>query len=84
MQDLEEEVRRLRCKDEEEKGRHEDGSRIDLIDDVIINGVDGVEEGVAPIDPSLTSIYKGGGLSEDTGEGSTTGLTRSHGNPARS
>ena len=29
MQDLEEEVRRLRCKGEEDEGCHEDGSRID-------------------------------------------------------
>ena len=47
VRDLEEEVRRLRC-----KGRHEDGSRIDLRGNVVINGVEGVEEGVAPIDPS--------------------------------
>ena len=60
MQDMEEEVIRLRCKGEEDKGSHEDGSRIDLRGDVVINGVEGVEEGVAPIDPSSTSISKGG------------------------
>ena len=40
MQDLGEEVCRLRCKGEEDKGRHEDGSRIDLRGDVVINGVE--------------------------------------------
>ena len=83
VRDLEEEVRRFRCKGEENRGRHEDGSRIDLRGEVFINGVEGVEEGVAPIDPSLTSISKGGGLSEDTVEGRTTVLTRSRGTPAR-
>ena len=34
VRNLEEEVRRLRCKVEEDKGRHEDGSRIDLRGDV--------------------------------------------------
>ena len=58
MRDLEEEVRKIRCKGEEEEGRHEDGSRIDPRGDVVINGVEGVEEEVAPIDP--TSISKGG------------------------
>ena len=43
MQDLEEEVRRLRCKVEEDKGRHKDGSRIDLRGDIFINGVEGVD-----------------------------------------
>ena len=47
MRDLEEEVRRLRCKGEEDEGRHEDGSRIDPRGDVVTNGVEGVEEGVA-------------------------------------
>ena len=61
MLDLEEEVHRLRCKDEEEEGRHKDGSRIDPRGDVVINGVEGVEEGVEPIDPSLTLISKRGG-----------------------
>ena len=50
MQYLEEEVRRLRYKGEEDKGSHKDGLRIDLRGDVVINGVEGVEEGVAPID----------------------------------
>ena len=84
MRDLEEEVRRLRCKGKEDKGRQKDGSRIDLRGDVVINGVKGVEEGVAPIDPSLTLISKGWDLSEDSGEGSTTGLTRSRGTHASS
>ena len=39
VRDLEEEVRRLRFKGEEDKGRHEDGSRIDLRGDFFINGV---------------------------------------------
>ena len=47
-------------KGEEEEGRHKDGSRIDPIGDIVINGVEGVEEGVAKIDPSLTSISNGG------------------------
>ena len=75
---------RLRCKGEEDKGRHKDGSRIDMRGDVVINGVEGVEEGVAPIDPSSTSISKGGGFIEDVGEGSTTKLTRSCGTPTSS
>ena len=53
---MEEEVRRLRCKSEEDKGRHEDGSRIDPRGDVVINGAKGVEKGLAPIDPYSTSI----------------------------
>ena len=56
MRDLEEEVCMVRCKGEEEEGRHEYGSRIDPRGDVVINGVEGVEEGVAPIDPSSTSL----------------------------
>ena len=43
MQDLEEEVSRLRCKGKEDKGNHEDGSRIDMRGEVVINGVKGVE-----------------------------------------
>ena len=84
VRDMEEEMRRLRCKGKDDKGRHEDESSIDLRCDVVINGVEGVEEGVSPIDPSLTSISKGGGLSEYSGEDSTTGLTISRGTPARS
>ena len=53
---MEEEVCRLRCKGEEDNGRHKDGLRIDLRGDVVINGSEGVEEELAPIDPSLTSI----------------------------
>ena len=71
---LEEEVRRLRCKSEEEERSHEDGSRIDPRGDVFINWFKGVEEGVALIDPYLTSISKGGGVSEYSREGSATGL----------
>ena len=53
---LEEEVHRLRCKGEMDKGSHEDGSRIDKRGEVVINRVEGVEEGLAKIDLSLTSI----------------------------
>ena len=84
MRDLEEEVCRLRCKGKEDKGRHEDGLRFDLRGDAVINGVGVVEEGVAPIDPSPTLISKGGGLSEDAGEGITTRLTRYRGTPTSS
>ena len=59
---LEEEVHRIRCKHEEDKGSHKYGPRIDMRCDVVIKRVEGVEEGVAPIDPSSTSISKGGGL----------------------
>ena len=62
VRDLKEEVRRLRCKGEEDKGRHEDGSRIDLRGDVVINWVEGFEEGVAPIYPASPSIDRGGAL----------------------
>ena len=54
MRYLEEEVHRIRCKGEEDEGRHEDGSRIGMRGDVVINRVERVEEGAAPIDPSLT------------------------------
>ena len=50
---------RRRHEGEEEEEGQEDQSRIDQRGDVVINGVEGVEEGVAPIDPS--SIKKGGG-----------------------
>ena len=43
VRDLEEEVRRLRCKGQEDEGRHEDGSKIDLRGDVVINRVRGGE-----------------------------------------
>ena len=75
---------RLRCKSGEDKGSHEDGSRVDRKDEVIINGAEVVEDGVAPIDPSSTSIFKVGDLSEDSGEGSTTALTGSCGTPTSS
>ena len=56
-------MRRIRCKGEEDEGRPEDRSRIDPRGDVFINGVEGVEEGVAPMDLYSTSISKGGGVS---------------------
>ena len=40
MQDLEEDMRRLRCKGEKEEGRHKDESRINPRGDIIINGVE--------------------------------------------
>ena len=40
VQDMEEEVRRLRCKGKEDEGHHKDGSRIDPRGNVVINGVD--------------------------------------------
>ena len=40
---MEEEIRSLRCKGEDDKGRHKDGSSIDLRGDVVINWVKGVE-----------------------------------------
>ena len=52
VRDMVEEMRSLRYKGEDDKGHHEDGSIIDLRGDVFIKGVKGVEEGVAPIDPS--------------------------------
>ena len=39
VQDMEEEMRRLRCKGKDDKKRYEDGSSIDLRGDVVINGV---------------------------------------------
>ena len=42
VQDLEEEVLRLRCKVEEDEWLHGDGSRIDPRGDVVTNGVKGV------------------------------------------
>ena len=66
MQDLEEEVHRLRFKGEEDKGRHEDGSRIDPRGDIVMNRAKVVEEGVAPIDPSSTLISNRGVFSEDS------------------
>ena len=56
MQDLEEEVHRIRCKGEYYKGSHENGSRIDPRGDIVINGVKVVEEEVALINLSSTSI----------------------------
>ena len=43
VQDMEEEICRLRCKGKDEKGRHEDGSSIYLRGEVVINGVERVE-----------------------------------------
>ena len=78
-----EEVHRLRCKGKEEYGRHKDGSRIDPRGDVLINEVEGVEEGVAPIDRYCgLQFRKGGGVSEDAREEIMTGRTRSRGTPA--
>ena len=57
---------------------------IGLRGEIFINEVEGFEEGVAPIDPYLISILKGGGVSEDSGEGGMTGLTRSCGTPTSS
>ena len=54
-------MRKLRCKGKEDEGRHKYGSRINLRGDVIINRAEGVEEVVAPINPSLDSISKGVG-----------------------
>ena len=53
-------MRRLMREGEEYKGCHEDWLKIDLRGDVVINRVEVVEEVVAPIDLSLTSISKGG------------------------
>ena len=52
---------------EEDRGCHKYGPRIYLRGDVVISRVEGFEEGVSPIDPSLTSISKGGGVSEEAG-----------------
>ena len=49
--------------------------------DVVINRFEVVEELVAPIDLYLTSILKGGDVSEDDGEGSMNGPTRYCGTP---
>ena len=56
MRDVEEEVCGIRCIGKEDKGRHKYGSRIDPRDEPVINGVKRVEEVVAPIDQSSTSI----------------------------
>ena len=68
-------ARRIGCEGEEDEGRHEDGSRTDPRGDVVVNGVEGAEEGgVAPIDPVFEFDFeRRGGLIEDSGEGSTTG-----------
>ena len=65
-----------RCKGKKEKESHKYRSRIHPRGDIGINRVEGVEQGVVPIDPSLASISKGGGVSEDAGDGSMNGLTR--------
>ena len=76
---------RISCKVKEDEGRHEDGSGIDPRGDFVINGVKIVEERVAQIDPYPISISKGGGgVSDDYGEGSATGPTRSCGTSSRS
>ena len=81
---LEEEVHRLRCKGKEDEGRHNDGLRIDPRGDVVIHGVGGVDEGVAPTDLSSNSILKEGGVSEDAGEERETGPTSARSTPASS
>ena len=58
---MEEEVQSLRCKEGDNEGRHKDGLSIDMRGDVFINRVEGVKEGVSPIDPYSTSIKRGGG-----------------------
>ena len=75
---------RIRCKGKEDKGFHEYGSRIDPIVDVVINGFEGFEEVLSPIDLSLTSISKRGGVSEDVREGRATRPTRYLGNTTSS
>ena len=47
-------MRRLRCKGEEDKWCDKNGSRIDLRSDIVIKGVEGVEEAVVPIEPYST------------------------------
>ena len=42
VRDLEEEVRSIGCKREENEGCHKDGSRIDPRGDIVINWVEGV------------------------------------------
>ena len=67
MQYWEEEVRSLRCKGKEDERRKEDGIMIDLRGEIVINGVEVVEELVAPIYLYSNSILKEGGVSEDDG-----------------
>ena len=81
---MEKEVCRLRCKGKEDERRNKDGIRIDLRGDIVINGVEGVEEGVAPIDLYLNSILEEGGVSGYDVEGITTRPTISHVTPASS
>ena len=53
-------MRRLRCEDEEDEGRHEDGSRIDPRGDVVVNGVEGAEDEVASNDPVFEFDFERG------------------------
>ena len=57
---MEEDVLRIRCKDKEGEGHHEDGSRIYPIGDVVINRVKVSEEQFAPIYQYSTLISNGG------------------------
>ena len=50
---MEELARRFRRKGKTKNGCHENGSRIDPRGNIVINRVEGVEEGVVPIDVSL-------------------------------
>ena len=59
-QNLEKEVRRLRCEGKQDEGRHEDGSRIDPRGDIVVNRVEGADEGVAPIDPVFELRFRKG------------------------
>ena len=77
-------MHRLRCKGKEDERRNMDGLRIDMRGDVVINGLEVVEEGVSKIDLYSASIFKEGGVSKDDGEGITTGPTRSRGTPTSS
>ena len=58
VQYWEKEVCRLVCKGKDDERRNEDGIRIDLRGEIFINGVEVVEEGVAPSDMYLNSILK--------------------------
>ena len=59
-QNLEKEVRRLRCEGEEDEGSHEDSSRIDPRGDIVVNKFKGADEGVAPIDPVFELRFRKG------------------------
>ena len=65
-------------------GHREGGLKVDPRGDVVINGVEVVEEGVSPIDPYSASISKGWGVSGDDIEGRATRPTVSCGTPSSS